>query len=741
MRVCVRVAPPPTLVGMLGDQLGDAYTQRGVITVGDDKRLVYCPEPDLSNILSFQFDRAFDESAATTSVYQGTVLPLVNSVLEGHSATAIVCGEDAYGKSMMAEGDPGQLIPGFVSLAAETIFAGLEQEPLRDGSGSIKVVRVSWYELGRGGVRDLLGAASGVAPKSPQPTDKLRLRDDPQVGVTLPHLLEVEVKSASDVGELIRSLRRTGYGTPGTPRTAFSVFTITIEGISIKRYDSAKGSPRAGRADALAPRARMSFMMLPEVSAGDGGSGGDAVPSWVRGLHAVLEGMEAKSPAIPFHRTRTTLLLRDSLVGRMPSVMIAVVSPNIDAAAASGATLKFASRVRAVTRREYLTGDAGPVEPRPGTHGDKRLGSSAGPGGGGGALVPPDARSRGYYDAGARSGAGGGTARGAWTNGVVGGGGGGGGGDDDGAGAGSGDRYARGSPRGARAPQSHRTPVSRRPVAPPAPPNSITTRAVKALAPQLRDDAVTVPGDYQIGSARRDEGLTALTPRASRHRMDSAESGGRDGAPAGGEASPRGRFDSAGSGGGSGAGAGGGGGSPGAYSRSTGAAGAGAGASSAAGFPLDEGSFSTDPLGRAEAIAARMAALSSQGDESAKWFTAMLSALEVSREETRSLRQRAGETARQFAELQYHRDHLQQKLDMATAELDAAKRANVAPAHFVRAARLCSRRCECALLCLALALVPSRVVAQAAPPHSVPNPLPSAAMIHHLPTRSCRLVL
>lgn len=60
----------------------------------------------------------------------------------------------------------------------------------------------------------------------------------------------------------------------------------------------------------------------------------------VQELNTVLEHMEDRSPTTPFHRSRTTLLLRDALVGRIPSTMLAVVSPSIDAAAASAATLK-----------------------------------------------------------------------------------------------------------------------------------------------------------------------------------------------------------------------------------------------------------------------------------------------------------------------------------------------------------------------------------------------------------------
>lgn len=796
MKVFVRVSPPPNVVGTLGQQLHGGYTQRGVITVGDDRKVVYCPEPDLSNILSFRFDGAFDELAAVTTAYQTAVLPLVHAALGGQSSAAVVCGEDAYGKAMLMEGKPGELIPGFISLAAESVFSGLEHGT--DASNDhVKVVRVSWFELAKGGARDLLGEASGVSSGT-LAGDKLTLRDDPRVGVTLPHLLEVEVKSPSDVGELIRSLRRTGYGVPGAPHRALSVFTITIEGMRVRAFhDRASASPRSPRTDASGgDRARMSFITLPEVAGSS--TKVDDVPAWVRGLHTVLEGMENRSPTIPFHRMRATLLLRDALVGRIPSAMVAVVSPSIDAAAASGATLKFASRVLAVTGRGD---DRAAAEEEDGADG-----AGMGPGAVGGgdgddgnddaddaAWARAHERARGHrssttkYHRGRRGSDGGG----------------GGGGDVDSGGAGfeappspdGGGRYSRAGrppppppppPAGStRSNARSHARLNARPASsaalsrassrrsaggggdsghPTSPHNTLTHRAVSAVSPHPSGH-VTVSGDYKPMSGRSTEGLMALTPR----RASALSAAAGDGAGARGRTGSSdtdddmsehagvvwtrtdsfarrsvtgslGRHDSVATevfrvghrpGGsspraGAGSGSSDGGGSPRAAGHATTATATGAAAtpppvpasaSASASASVantashhDEGAgggsggnatgsggghtaaaaaaaavgFPADPLGRAEAIASRMAALSSQGDESAKWFTAMLSALEVSRQETRELRAREEEHQHSMGQLHQECNHLREQLDLAVAELDAARRAKVTPAHFVR---------------------------------------------------------
>ena len=75
--------------------------------------------------------------------------------------------------------------------------------------------------------------------------------------------------------------------------------------------------------------------------------GTSCVPAWVVALCDVLAAVEQKTPRVPFSSSRATLMLRDSLTGRTPSVFLVPV-PNLDALGL--ATLRIATRIRSASR-------------------------------------------------------------------------------------------------------------------------------------------------------------------------------------------------------------------------------------------------------------------------------------------------------------------------------------------------------------------------------------------------------
>jgi hypothetical protein len=72
-----------------------------------------------------------------------------------------------------------------------------------------------------------------------------------------------------------------------------------------------------------------------------------SVPAWVVALCDVLAAVEQRSPRVPFSSSRATLMLRDSLTGRTPSVFLVPV-PNLDALGL--ATLRIATRIQAASK-------------------------------------------------------------------------------------------------------------------------------------------------------------------------------------------------------------------------------------------------------------------------------------------------------------------------------------------------------------------------------------------------------
>lgn len=148
---------------------------------------------------------------------------------------------------------------GFYNLAASALFRGVS---MRRESRTVKsVIRLTWYYIENDVIRDALAAAGNVQSKD------LRMRDDPEVGVVVPGLWEVEVTSTDDVAQVIRNVRAK------TPAVAsnHSVMSLALEEEVVPRPESGRDAFRS---------ARLSIITL--ATAAGAGPDGMEVPNWVR---------------------------------------------------------------------------------------------------------------------------------------------------------------------------------------------------------------------------------------------------------------------------------------------------------------------------------------------------------------------------------------------------------------------------------------------------------------------------
>lgn len=95
-------------------------SQRGVVTVSHDA-VVFCPDPGLTCVGTYQLDTAFDQLSTTEEVFNTTLRPLVSTVYRGANATAVVVGEDEQTKSLFAEGRPASSLPGVYQMCIRAL--------------------------------------------------------------------------------------------------------------------------------------------------------------------------------------------------------------------------------------------------------------------------------------------------------------------------------------------------------------------------------------------------------------------------------------------------------------------------------------------------------------------------------------------------------------------------------------------------------------------------------------------
>ena len=106
----VRITPSAQAYGI--SKGGVEESGRGVLSVSEDSRVVYCPEPNLSRLLSFDVDYAADEGGSLTKVYSNTLEHLVRKIMSGQSSMVIAAGEDSMRKQLTIEGSPFHYVPG-----------------------------------------------------------------------------------------------------------------------------------------------------------------------------------------------------------------------------------------------------------------------------------------------------------------------------------------------------------------------------------------------------------------------------------------------------------------------------------------------------------------------------------------------------------------------------------------------------------------------------------------------------
>ena len=209
LKVFVRVRPP----------LPRESADDCVVIADDDAKVVSVVEPAKAKNSSraraheahqFAFDGVFAPDAAQSDIFETAVVPQVEACLQGFNSTVFCYGPSGTGKSYTCygpEGAVGGVIDaattprkhtsaarwagspeaGLIPRAAAQLFGAIERA--RHGRF---LLRVSFVQLYRENLSDLLAPASGA----------LHIREDPSRGVFVEGLTEVAVRSPHDAWAL-----------------------------------------------------------------------------------------------------------------------------------------------------------------------------------------------------------------------------------------------------------------------------------------------------------------------------------------------------------------------------------------------------------------------------------------------------------------------------------------------------------------------------------------------------------
>lgn len=303
---------------------------------------------------TFVFDKVFGPASQQKDLFNLSISPIVNEVLEGYNCTIFAYGQTGTGKTYTMEGGGKKakdgLLPsdaGMIPRSVRQIFETLEAQCAE------YTMKVTFLELYNEEITDLLAPDELRFPddKSRKP---IALMEDGKGGVLVRGLEEEVVRTANEIYKILENgsaKRRTAETLLNKQSSrSHSIFSITIhikeitpegeEMIKIGKLNlvDLAGSENISRSGARDGRAR---------EAGE-------INKSLLTLGRVINTLVEHSGHIPYRDSKLTRLLRDSLGGKTKTCIIATISPSIYCLEETLSTLDYAHRAKNIKNKPEI---------------------------------------------------------------------------------------------------------------------------------------------------------------------------------------------------------------------------------------------------------------------------------------------------------------------------------------------------------------------------------------------------
>ncbi|TPX14384.1 uncharacterized protein E0L32_005580 [Thyridium curvatum] len=297
---------------------------------------------------SFTFDRVFDMSCKQADIFDFSIKPTVDDILNGYNGTVFAYGQTGAGKSYTMMGtsiddDEGR---GVIPRIVEQIFASIMSSP-----GTIEyTVRVSYMEIYMERIRDLL------VPQN----DNLPVHEEKNRGVYVKGLLEVYVSSVQEVFEVMRrggnarAVAATNMNQESSRSHSIFVITITQKNVETGSAKSGQlflvdlaGSEKVGKTGASGQTLEEAKKINKSLSA----------------LGMVINALtDGRSSHIPYRDSKLTRILQESLGGNSRTTLIINCSPSSYNDAETLSTLRFGMRAKSIKNKAKVNAELSPSE-------------------------------------------------------------------------------------------------------------------------------------------------------------------------------------------------------------------------------------------------------------------------------------------------------------------------------------------------------------------------------------------
>lgn len=283
-----------------------------------------------------------------TDVFDFSIRPTVDDILNGYNGTVFAYGQTGAGKSytMMGADIDNEEQKGIIPRIVEQIFASILASP----ANMEYTVRVSYMEIYMERIRDLL---------QPQ-NDNLPVHEEKNRGVYVKGLLEIYVSSVPEVyevmrrGGMARAVAATNMNQESSRSHSIFVITVTQKNVETGSAKSGQlflvdlaGSEKVGKTGATGQTLEEAKKINKSLSA----------------LGMVINALtDGKSTHIPYRDSKLTRILQESLGGNSRTTLIVNCSPSSYNDQETLSTLRFGVRAKTIKNKAKINAELSPTE-------------------------------------------------------------------------------------------------------------------------------------------------------------------------------------------------------------------------------------------------------------------------------------------------------------------------------------------------------------------------------------------
>ena len=310
----------------------------------NNKILYICDNKHYRKEKKFYFNNIFTEKNNNKDVFDISIKPIINNVLNGYNSTALAYGVTGTGKTHTIFGDlvfqNGE--EGIAIKACDYLFKTLNNKYFEDEY----FIKVSYIEIYNENVIDLLNCDNSFT---------LMKIEDPSKGVYCPNAKEFTINNCEELKKIISQGNKRRTMAP-TNQNKFSSRSHAILQISLERksYNEEKNN-----FDIYFSK----FLMVDLAGSERGGiergkrrEEGANINKSLFTLGSCINILSDKNKSgkfIPYRESKLTRLLKDSLGGNILTVMLVCVSPAVESYEESLSSLNYATRAKKIKKKVY----------------------------------------------------------------------------------------------------------------------------------------------------------------------------------------------------------------------------------------------------------------------------------------------------------------------------------------------------------------------------------------------------